>query len=124
MIEPEAFQHDMDALRGKLRSRLGVRGATLAIALRRAGRSLPRPARASGARLVATASMIANPRLRRLVDPAALDADLAELNAQLDAIDAGERRKDRLLGIAGSVVFNLMLLAALVIAFMRWRGLV
>ena len=124
MIDPAAFQQDIDAVRDKLRARLGARGRTLAHGLRRAGRSLPKPARQAGARLVQVQRMVANPRLRRLADPAQVDAALAELNVHLDTMKAADRRKDRLLGFAGSAVFNLMVLGALVIAFLRWRGLV
>jgi hypothetical protein len=122
MIDPAAFQHDIDAVRDKLRARLGARGKTLECGLLRAGRSLPKPARQAGGRLVQLQRMVANPRLRRLVDPAQVDAALAELDAHLDTVKPGDRRKDRLLGIAGSAVFNLMILGALVIAFLRWRG--
>ncbi len=124
MIDPAAFQHDIDALREKLRARLGARGKTLARSLRRAGRSLPKHARLAGGRLVQLQRLDANPRLRRLIDPAQVDAALAEINAHLDTVNPGDRRKDRLLGFAGSAVFNLMILGALVITFLRWRGLV
>jgi len=124
MIDTEAFDHDIDTVREKLRSRLGARGRTLAKALRSAGRSLPKPARQAGQRLVQLQRMVAHPRLRRLVNRNEVDAALAELTAPLDGIDPAERRKDRLLGFAASAVFNVLLLSALMVAFMRWRGLI
>lgn len=124
MIDRVAFQEEIDGAREKLRHRLGARGKTLARALRRAGRSLPKPARQAGARLVMMQGMAENPRLRRLLDPSEVDAALAELNTHLDAVNVAERRKDRLLGFAGGVVFNLMLLGALIVALLRWRGIV
>ena len=68
--------------------------------------------------------MVAHPGMRRLVRAPDVDAALAELNMHLDKVNAGERRKDRLLGLAGGVVGNLLLLALLVIVVLRWRGLV
>ncbi len=124
MIDQKAFQADIDAASEKLRTRLGVRGRSFAQRLRRAGRALPGPARQAGWRLAQLQQMAAHPRLRRLVRPADADAALAELNLHLDKVNAGERRKDRLLGLAGSVVGNLLLLALLMIAVLRWRGLV
>jgi hypothetical protein len=122
MIDPVTFQQDIDAVQTKLRIRLGARGKTLARSLRRAGRSLPKPARQAGKRLVQMQRMVANPRLRRLVTRAQVDAALAELCAPLNLINASEWRKDRVLGFAGSVVFGLMILGAGIIALMRWRG--
>ncbi len=123
MIDPVMFQQDIDAVRTKLRIRLGARGKTLARSLRRAGRRLPKHARQAGARLVRMQAMVAHPRLRRLVTRAQVDAALAELSAPLNVINVKERRKDRLLAFAARVVFSLMVLGAGVIAFMRWRGL-
>lgn len=123
MIDPVTFQEDIDATQVRLRTRLGARGKTLAQSLRRARRSLPRSAQQAGAQLVQMQAMAAHPRLRRLVGRAQVDAALRALNAPLATINVKERRKDRLLGLAASVVFNLLILGALVIAFMRWRGL-
>ncbi len=123
MIDPVIFQQDIDAVRTKLRIRLGARGKTLARSLRRAGRSLPKHARQAGGRLVQMQAMVAHPRLRRLVTRGQVDAALADLSAPLNVINVKERRKDRLLGITASVVFSLMVLGAGIIVFMRWRGL-
>jgi len=124
MIDQKAFQTDIDAASEKLRARIGVRGRSFAQRLRRAGRALPGPARQAGWRLVELQAMIAHPGMRRLVRAPDVDAALAELNMHLDKVNAGERRKDRLLGLAGGVVGNLLLLALLVIVVLRWRGLV
>ncbi|WP_133176172.1 hypothetical protein [Pelagivirga sediminicola] len=123
MIDPVTFQQDIDAVQTKLRIRLGARGKTLARSLRRAGRALPKPARQAGGRLVQMQAMVVHPRLRRLVTRAQVDGALAELSAPLNVINVKERRKDRLLGFAASVVFGLMVLGAGIVALMRWRGL-
>ncbi|HEY9040023.1 MAG TPA: hypothetical protein VIN05_13890 [Roseovarius sp.] len=123
MIDPVTFQQEIDAARAKLRRRLGARGKTLAQALRRAKRSLPRPARQAGEQLVQMQAMAAHPRLRRLVGRAEVDAALSALNAPLATINVKERRKDRLLSIARSAVVNMLIFGALLIALMRWRGL-
>ncbi|MFX0547049.1 hypothetical protein ACEWPL_016040 [Roseovarius sp. S1116L3] len=124
MVDPTTFQSDIDAASEKLRSRLGARGATLAKQLRRAGRALPKAARQGGHRLTQLQAMMAHPRLRRLVRAEDASAALATLNAPLDQIDVKERRKDRLLHFAGSMVGNLLLLALLLVIVLRWRGLI
>ncbi|MFD0858887.1 hypothetical protein [Roseovarius aquimarinus] len=124
MVDPKAFQSDLDAASEKLRNRLGARGATLARQIGRAGRALPKPARAGGKRVVELEAMMAHPRLRRLVRAEDAAAAFAALNAPLDKIDVKERRKDRALRIAGAVVGNLLLFGALLVAFLRWRGIV
>lgn len=124
MIDPRAFQADLDAVSEKLRTRLGVRGATLSRQLRRAGRALPKAARQGGRRLTELQSMMAHPRLARVVRPDDVKAAFAALNAPLDQIDAKERRKDRALRLAGVVVGNLLLLGALLVIVLRWRGMI
>lgn len=123
MSDSGTFQDRLDAASEKLRSRLGVRGPSFGARIRRAGRALPKPARLAGRRLVELQKMAAHPRLRRIIRRDDFDAALAELNAHLDKVNAGERRKDRLLGLAGSVVGNLLLLGAAVIALLYWRGI-
>ena len=49
-------------------------------------------------------------------------ASLAALNAPLDLIDVKERRKDRALRLAASIVGNLLILALLLALFLGWRG--
>ncbi len=124
MMDPKLFQTEIDAAADKLRTRLGARGRNFATRLKRAGRDLPKPARQAGWRLVELQAMVAHPKLRRLVRRTEVEAALKELGAHLDKINASERRMDRLLGFAGSAVGNLLLLAVLLIAFMRWRGLI
>ncbi|MEI4263245.1 hypothetical protein [Roseovarius sp. D0-M9] len=124
MVDPQKFQSDVDAASEKLRTRLGARGSTLRRQLRSAGRALPKTARQGGRRLVELQEMMAHPRLRRLVRAPDVSAAFAALNAPLDRIDVKERRKDRLLGIAGSAVGNLMLLGLLILIVLRWRGLI
>jgi hypothetical protein len=123
MVDPKTFQSDIDAASAKLRTRLGARGHTLSRQLSSAGRALPKPARMGGRRLVELQKMMAHPRLRRLVRAADADAALAALNAPLDQIDVRERRKDRLLRIAGSTVGILLVVGLLLVIVLRWRGL-
>jgi hypothetical protein len=124
VIDPAWFQTELDRASHKLREKLGVRGRSFATRLRRAGRALPAHAQKAGKVLSEAQGMIDHPRLRRQIDEAQMRAAFRDLHVALDPIDPRDRRKGALLGLAGSMVFNLMLLAAAVIAVLRWRGLI
>ena len=110
------------ALAALMRERLGIRrGATLEAKLRHAGRLLPRAERRAGRTLVEAERLWANPRLRRRVDPAALAAAEARLRGFLERIDPADRRKGVILGILATIAFNLLLIAAALIAW-GWYG--
>ena len=83
---------------------------------------LPAPARAAGQRIVQAEDLVTHPKLRRLVDGVALRADAAEMRAALGQIDPKDRRRGALLGVAGGLVFNLLLAVAALVVFLVWRG--
>ena len=105
-----------------LQVKLGVKGRSLEHALNRAGHRLPRGARARGAEIVAAEKLAANPKLARRVDGAALNAAYDGLSAHLGAIDVADRRKGKLLSLAGSVAFNLLVVGVGFLVWLWWRG--
>ena len=46
------------------------------------------------------------------------------LETHLKSIDLADRRKGFFLGVLGTMAFNILLLAALLFAVLRWRGLI
>ena len=122
MIDPQRLSDPVTELEQLLRDRLGTRGRSLGVKLRRAGRRLPRYARNAGRRITSAQTKLAHPKLARLVDQAALDRDMTVLRDTLKDIDPKERRKDAVLSVLGSVVLNLILLGAVILAFLWWRG--
>ncbi len=124
VIDQDRFARDIAALKDKLRAKLGVRGADLRTRLRRAGRRLPKSGHQAGVVLTEAERRMPHPKLRIRLDVARIDAALAEINDHLDGIDAKDRRKGALLGMAGGLVFNLMLVVVALIAILRWRGLI
>lgn len=102
--------------------RLGLRGRTLDRQVRRAGRLLPRAVAREARFLAQAASIAANPRLLRMIDPAHVESAHRIVRDHLRGIDPRERRRTRAIGIAAVVVFNLMVVAALVLAVLVWRG--
>ena len=111
-------------LRGLMQEKLGVRGRDLRQSLRRAGRRLPRRVRAQGEALVRAEMLAHNPKTARQVDAVTVERAYDVLRAHLEAIDVGEMRKVRLLGLAGAVAANVIGVAALFVVWLWWRGYV
>ena len=124
MLETEKLNQRIAKLEEQLGRKLHLRGKTLSRRLRRAGRLLPKHVRRAGAVIVEAQSRSGHPRLACLIDQTGLERAFADFHAYLDGIDPAERRKAAFLGFAGSVVFNLLLVAVLVLVFLRWREVV
>ena len=107
---------------GDLRAKLGVRGKNLAAAMAKARHRLPRRIYRQGMILVAAEPLAAHPKLRLTLDQPALRAAADEISAHLATIDLAEKRKSWLLGMLGGLSFNLILMVALLISFLVWRG--
>ncbi len=122
MIEIEKLQGRANRLETLMQEKLGVRGKTLAKRLARAGRRLPRRVQRAGRVITDAQAAAGHPKLARLHDPKALDAAFSEITAHLRQIDPADRRKGVVLGVAGGLVFNLILLFAAIAALLYWQG--
>ena len=67
--------------------------------------------------------MAAHPKLALRVDRGRVARAHAEVCAHLRRIDPADRRRGAILGMLGGLAFNLLLLAGLALAFLRWRGI-
>ena len=108
------------AIRQQLEAKLGVKSRDLSQALRRAGRRLPRRVRAQAAVLVAAEKRVGHPKLARQMDGGAV----REAYAHVRAIDGADARKGRILGLAGVIAFNLLLIIVAFVIWLWWRGYV
>ena len=124
MIDPTSLDSDIAKLESLLQERLGVRGPSFEARLKRAGRRLPRFARRAGDRIAKARILLGNPRLARLVDKPGTMHSIAILRGHLETINAGERRKSLILGLLGSMVFNLLALVLLILVLLRWQGVI
>ena len=80
--------------------------------------------RADLAQVVAATRLMGPPKLFRQIDAAALSAASNRVAAHLKTIDRADRRRGLWLGILGAIMANILILTALLIALLRWRGLV
>ncbi|QYX56371.1 hypothetical protein K1T73_15135 [Roseovarius sp. SCSIO 43702] len=124
MIDPDAFDARIEALKARLREKLGARGKTLARALRHAGRRLPKWVRREGAVLVDAQARRGHPRIWRQVNEAEIDRAFERIESHLDTIDPKDRRRGVILGLLGGIVFNLLIVLAFLLAVLWWQDLI
>lgn len=123
VIDTKEFQQKASELEDQLGTKLNLRGKGMSVRLRRAGRLLPRRLRAQVAVLTEAETKLAHPVLARQVDFDRVARAFDALKAHLDGVDPKERRKGKILGWAGALVFNLLLLAVILTLILRWQGL-
>lgn len=111
-------------LQQQLQEKLGVKGRSLEHALARAGHRLPRRLRARGQEIVAAQKLAAHPKLARQIDGAAVRDAYDGLSAHLGQIDVADRQKGKMLSLAGSIAFNLLVVSAGFMVWLWWRGYV
>ncbi|MEH6644652.1 hypothetical protein [Sulfitobacter sp.] len=111
-------------LRGLMQQKLDVRGRDLRQSFRRAGRQLPRAVRKRGAELMRAEMQAHNPKTARQLDAEAIERAYEVVRAHLEAVDVGERRKARILSLAGAIVANIIVVAVLFVIWLWWRGYV
>lgn len=116
------IQQMADRIAALMEDRLRLRGAGLQAKLRQAGRSLPRNVRLAGGRLAEAAAMAQNPRLLAQIDEARVAADYDLCLRHLSALNPAGRRRAALTGMATSIVFVLLAVAALTGLVLWWRG--
>lgn len=119
-------QFDMERRREKLlkllREKLGIKAQTLERGFRRAGRRLPRSVRREAAVLVRAETLMAHPKLSRQIDGTALDRAYVTVTKHLKAIDAADARLGRILSVAGTIAFNLIVVFTAFVTWMWWSG--
>lgn len=117
-----SLQDRNHALTEKIAAKLSIRGRDLHAKMRRAGRRLPRRLRREGRYLAQAADMETHPKLSRQIDLVRVDSAYREFDTHLDAIDPADRWWGWFLGLLGGLAFNLLLLSALLIGLLVWRG--
>lgn len=124
MFDPKEINEKSEALGALLRAKLGLRGKTLAAQFRAAGRRLPKRMHREGQLILTALEKLPHPKLAVTIDQARVNSAFTNLNHHLEAIDPADRRKGKILGWLGGVVFNLILVAGLLLAVLRWQGVI
>ncbi|MFT6675373.1 MAG: hypothetical protein ACJAVM_001565 [Sulfitobacter sp.] len=107
-----------------LAAKFGIKTRDFTTALRRVGRRLPRAIRAQAGILLRAQAAAGNPRLERQMDSAQINHAYVAVSAHLRGIDVRERRRSRLLRMAGTIVFYLLVVITAFVVWLWWRGYV
>ena len=118
------IQQMADRVAGLMEERLRVRGVGLTEKLRKGGRLLPRRVRAQAEVLAQSAALAQNPKLMMQLDQAAVAQAYDVCVKHLGKVDAWDRRKGAILGIAASIAASVLMIGALVLVVLRWRGFI
>ena len=124
MDKGKTIEAQAGALRTLLAQKTGARSGTLAKRIAKAGRMLPAGVRNDIAAVAEAESMAQHPKIGRRMDPKTTQAAYRRAATFLTSIDVKDRRKGIVLSILGSMAFNILAAAALLIVVLRWRGLV
>lgn len=123
-MTPQDLEPQIAEIRSLLESQLRIKGRSLDQQIARAGRLLPRKVRGEALFLAQANMLIQNPKLARMINQDRVGQAHRTVAGYLNSIDPKDRRKGRLLNIAGVIAFNGLLIAGLVIAILVWRGFV
>ncbi|CAD0185012.1 hypothetical protein RUESEDTHA_01897 [Ruegeria sp. THAF57] len=107
-----------------LRDKLGVHGKTLTESVKKAKRQLPRRIYKQAMLLAQSEQMAAHPKLRLVLDTPKLARASEEVQKHLGGINLADRRMGWFLGMLSSLAFNLLVLSALLLVFLRWQGFI
>lgn len=113
---------DIARIEALLERRFGVIRGSFAQRVRKAGSRVPRDLRPALHRLRDAAGLIGHPVLARTVDGRAWARDVARVAEGLERLDLADQRKGFWLGLAGGMVFNLLLFGAFFVAALWYLG--
>ncbi|MEM1073021.1 MAG: hypothetical protein AAF665_06335 [Pseudomonadota bacterium] len=113
-----------EILRQKMEKHLGINARSFEAAVRRAGRQLPRRMRKKAALVIEAQALSEHPKLARRIDLPGFETAAVDLQIYLESQKLSEQVWTRRLNRLALLAFNLLLIAGVTVAFMRWRGLI
>lgn len=124
MLGAKEIEAKIETVQDLLREKLGIRKRNLSRMLQKAGRRLPKRLHGRVQALIDAQALAQNPKLAKRLDKASVTQAFDEITAHLRKIDVAQRRKDVLLGLAGTVAFNMLVLGVAFITWLWWQGYV
>jgi len=117
--------HQMvEEVRAGLADKLRVRGRSLAVQVRKAGRRLPRAVRRDAVYLVQTVGLADNPKLARMIDMARAQAAHRNILQFLQTVDVAAARRRIALQIIASTALAILVTGILLLIVLVQRGFV
>lgn len=117
------IQQMSDRVAELMEQRLGARGTGLTAKLRRGANRLPRKVRAAARELARAGEMAENPKLLVQIDEAVVAQNYDTCVKYLGPLNRRARAMAMLTGMAAQVAMGILLLALIVMAILRYRGL-
>ena len=117
-----AIQQMAERVSALLTERMHVKGGDLEAKLRRAGRRLPRKIRHAAQEVATAMAHSYNPKLLIQINEETVAENYDICVKYLTALNKGDKLRGVLLGLATSVLFSLLAVAAMVIGVLVWRG--
>ena len=105
-----------------LGERLGVRGKTLETRFRKAGRLVPKRAREPIRALVDAQNLAQNPNMAMRIDPEHVSNAYDQALRELTQINPAAERSQKRFNFASLILLQLLLVAGIFAAILRWRG--
>jgi len=117
--------HQMvDEVRAGLADKLRVRGRSLAVQVRKAGRRLPRAVRRDAVYLVQTVGLADNPKLARMIDMTRAQAAHRNILQFLQTVDVAAERRGIAIQIIASIALAILVTGILLLIVLVQRGFV
>lgn len=117
------FEHDLIPLEGLLEEKLRLKSGRLARRLSKARRRVPRRLRKDVDFLLQADYLTQNPRLTIMVNEARFQGAVRALSAYLVELDPVKERRNRVLNFAALVGLYVLMIGALAVSVLYWRGL-
>ncbi len=111
-----------ERLRIAIERAFGIRSRTLGAAARKARPYMPRRMRKLIAMITASEAYAAHPKLAATLDQAALSRAEKEVRAWLAQVDRTDLLRAKLIGVAATIAFNLMVVFVLWVGWLIWAG--
>jgi hypothetical protein len=114
----------VEEVRAGLADKLRVRGRSLAVQVRKAGRRLPRAVRRDAVYLVQTVGLADNPKLARMIDMARAQAAHRNILQFLQTVDVAAERRGIALQIIASIALAILATGILLLIVLVQREFV
>jgi hypothetical protein len=122
MVQGIDISGQAEKLRLQMQERLGLKAKSFEQGVKRAGRRLPRRVRRAADVILAAQALGGNPKLERQVDPKAFAAACREISLHLDSVDIAKERADKRLRLLALIALQVLIVIALFVVWVWWRG--
>ncbi|EBA12992.1 hypothetical protein RCCS2_03884 [Roseobacter sp. CCS2] len=120
----QTLQQMVDEVREAMGTQMRIRGRSLDVQLRKAGRLLPRRIRQDATYLAQGVTLVQNPKLAKMVDMAKAQQAYENVMAHLHGFDVAAGRRNAVLNLVASIAFALLVTGVLLLVVLWWRGFI